>query len=282
MDIVVYAVAILLLGSVILFVKAALFDHRPQKIGLLYALLAVPLYLVYYNDRWPFQPELHMRDLAKPLDNFQGANSNFVSDVAPAAMLALILLVHMTVLQRTAVRQRLQRVSDPIATFFAGACSATLVGGLLVSTFAWGWVGSVILAVVFTLVYLGLLALLGALIEVAVELGKFFLVWIKRKVFTIATWITRVSSWISSLSGRLVSRGLIERIRADTAAQESLFEREQDDQDRRLYEAYLRDRARKRRLRQEPPVADEPYDAPAEPALPVIEAAAMEAQPGAS
>jgi len=281
MQIVVYAVAILLLGSVILFIKAALFDHRPQKIGLLYALLAVPLYLVYYNDRWPFKPELHMRDLAKPLDNFQGANSNFVSDVAPAAMLALILLVHMTVLQRTAVRQRLQRVSDPIATFFAGACSATLAGGLLVSTFAWGWAGSVILAVVFTLVYLGLLALLGALIEIAVELGKFFLVWVKRKVFTIATWITRVSSWISSLSGRLVSRALIERVRADTAAQESLFEREQDDQDRRLYEAYLRDRARKRRLRQQPPVTEEPYDAPVEPAVPVVETAAMEAQPEA-
>ena len=56
----VYAVAILLIISVALFVKAAIFDRRPQKTGLIAALLSVPLYMIYYNDRWPFG-ELRMR-----------------------------------------------------------------------------------------------------------------------------------------------------------------------------------------------------------------------------
>jgi hypothetical protein len=250
-NLVVYAVAVLLVVSVVVFIKAALFDHRPQKLGLLLAVLAAPLYLVYYNDRWPKQfGTLRMRDAVKPLNNLDGANSNFRSAVAPAIILALVLLVHLTVFQRVAVRERLQRVWDPIANFFAGTVVAALVGGTLVSTFAWGWPGAIVVTVVIALVYLGALALLGAIIELTVELSKLFLVWLNRKVFAIATWITRMSSWVSSLSGRLVSRGLIERIRADTAEQESIFLVEQESQDRALYEAYLRDRARKRRAAQ--------------------------------
>lgn len=248
MDIVVYGVALLLLVSVGLFVKAAVFDKRPQKFGLILVILAIPLYLVYFNDRWPFG-ELTMRDLIKPLNNLEGANSQFPSDPAPALLIGLVLIVHITVFQRVAVRQRLQRVHDPIANFFAGTLCATLVGGILVSTFAWGWTGAVIVAVVFTLVYLGALAVVGAVVEVALELGRLFLVWLKRRVFTVATWITRIASWVSSLSGRLVSRSMIDKIKADTARQAALFADEQEDQDRKLYEAYLRDRARKRHLR---------------------------------
>jgi hypothetical protein len=125
-----------------------------------------------------------------------------------------------------------------------------LVGSIIVTTFSLGWPGAIIVAAISAAVYLGALAVLGAIIELTVELSKLFLVWVKRKAFTVATWITRMSSWVSSLSGRLVSRALIERIRADTQQQESIFLEEQDSQDARLYEAYLRDRARRRRLGQ--------------------------------
>jgi hypothetical protein len=269
----VYAVAVLLLASLAIFIKAALFDKRPQKTGLILSLLAIPLYLVYYNDRFTDlwhqlvnqNTSLQLRDFVKPLGRLAGANPNFASDIAPAGLVAIVLLTHITVFQRVAVRRRLQRVHDPIANFFALATISILIGGTLVSTFAWGWVGSLVVTGVFVLVYLGALALLGAIIEVIGALSKLFLVWLKRKVFTVATWITRVSSWISSLSGRLVSRAWIEQIREDTANQESLFLREQDDQDRALYEAYLRDRNRKRRMLQKRGIQvgpePEPYDA---------------------
>jgi hypothetical protein len=269
----VYAVAVLLLASVAIFIKAALFDKRPQKTGLILAVLAIPLYVVYYNDRFNDlwhqlvnqNTSMQMRDIVKPLGRIAGANPNFASDIAPAGLVAIVLLTHMTVFQRVAVRRRLQRVHDPIANFFALATISILIGGTLVSTFAWGWIGSLIVTGVFILVYLGALALLGAIIEVIGALSKLFLVWLKRKVFTVATWITRISSWISSLSGRLVSRAWIEQIREDTANQESLFLREQDAQDRALYEAYLRDRNRKRRILAKRGIPTgpepEPYDA---------------------
>jgi hypothetical protein len=87
----------------------------------------VPLYLVYYNDRWPTAwGELRMRGLAEPLKNYTPqADVNFVSDIAPAGMIAVILLIHWTVFQRVNVRRRLQRIHDPIATFFAGSVAAT-------------------------------------------------------------------------------------------------------------------------------------------------------------
>jgi hypothetical protein len=269
MDYFVYAVALLLLVSVALFVKAAIFDRRPQKTGLIVAVLAVPLYLIYYNDRWPFGedrvgewvPALRMRDLVKPLENFNGADIDFVSDIAPAAIIGGLLLVHMTVLQRVAVKERLQRIHDPIANFFASTTAATLVGGTLVSTFRWGWIGAVAVGATFTLVYLGVIALLAALLEVLVEIFKLFMVWVKRKVFALATAITRASSWISSLSGRLGLNSLSDRIRADTMEQESIFQEEQEKQDKELYDAYLRDRARRRRMLQGGALPPDPADA---------------------
>src|SRR5258705_1787311 len=96
-DYFVYAVALLLLASLALFVKTAIFDKRPQKTGLIMAVLAAPLFLIYYNDRWPFGamnsagdwvPYLRMRSLISPLKNFNGADVTFVSDVVPAAIIA--------------------------------------------------------------------------------------------------------------------------------------------------------------------------------------------------
>jgi hypothetical protein len=252
----VFAVGVLLLAAVFLFVKVVFFDKRPQKLGLLFILLAVPLYLVYYDDRFnellPETNQLRMRPLAgELLKNYSSqADVEFNSDVAPALMVGLILLIHLTVFQRVAVRERLQRIHNPIATFFAGSVAATMVGGTVVSTFHLGWQGAVGIGVGFALVYLGALALLAALVEVTVELSKLIAVWIKRKIFALATLITRAASWISSLGGRLVSRALIERIRAETAAQEGTFIQEQDDQDQRLVEAYVRDRERRRMARQ--------------------------------
>jgi hypothetical protein len=252
MDWVVYAIAVLLLASVGLFVKVVFFDKRPQKIGLLFILLAVPLYLVYYNDRWPTAwGELRMRGLAEPLKNYTPqADVNFVSDIAPAGMIALILLIHWTVFQRVNVRRRLQRIHDPIATFFAGSVAATMFGGTLVSTFHWGWIGAVSIAGGFALIYLGALALVAAIVELIAALAKLFGVYLKRKVFWVATMITRAASWISSLGGRLVSRALLEKIREDTAHQERVFLGEQDEQDRRLEDGYVRDRNRRRAARE--------------------------------
>ena len=252
----VYAVGVLLLAAVFLFIKVVFFDKRPQKLGLLFILLAVPLYLVYYDDRFnellPETNQLRMRPLAGDLlrKYSEAADVDFTSDVAPAILVGLIILVHLTVFQRVAVRERLQRIHNPIATFFAGSAAATMVGGTVVSTFHLGWQGALGIGFGFALVYLGALALLAAIVEVTVELSKLIAVWIKRKIFALATLITRAASWISSLGGRLVSRALIERIRAETAAQEGTFLQEQDDQDQRLVEAYVRDRERRRMARQ--------------------------------
>ncbi len=249
LDILVYAVAVLLLGSVAIFIKTALFDRRPQKVGLILAIVALPLYAIYYNDVKLFD-RVDLRQAISPLENFKGADSNFHSDIAPAGLIAAFLLIRILVFQRVAVRRRLQRVHDPIANFFAGATFITLVSSTLVSTFSWGWVGAVVLGGISTLVYLGALALLAAFVEVFVELSKLISVWIKRKVFSLATRITRIASWVSSLGGRLVSRALIERIRADTSKQESIFQDEQETQDRRLEDAYVRDRNRRRKAAQ--------------------------------
>jgi hypothetical protein len=269
----VYAVAALLLASLVLFIKVVFFDKRPQKIGLIFMLLAVPLYLVYYNDRWPtIWGEIRMRDLAEPLKNYTPqADVHFVSDVAPALIVGAILLIHLVVFQRVNVRRRLARISDPIATFFAGSVAATMFGGTLVSTFHWGWVGAVSIAIGFALIYLGALALVAAIVELMAALARLFGVYVKRKVFWVATMITRAASWISSLGGRLVSRALLEKIREDTARQEAIFGEEQETQDRRLEDAYVRDRTRRRLARQRGRLKErkgdmDPLDAPPVPA----------------
>jgi hypothetical protein len=116
-----------------------------------------------------------------------------------------------------------------------------------------------VVGVVSALIYLGVVALLAALFDVFVALIQYFAVWIKRKVFALATRITRASSWISSLAGRLGLTSFADRIRADTMQQESRFLEEQEEQDRKLIEAYVRDRARRRRmLRGGPEAVDEP------------------------
>ena len=262
MQILVYAVALLLLVSLAIFIKVALFSKRPQKIGLIYAVLALPLYAIYYADRIPFwtarEGELHpAREWSLTwLEQFDrqgtvggltgGADIGFVSDPAPAAIAAVLVLVHMTVFQRVGVRRRLERIHDPVANFFAGATAATMIGGILVSTFHWGWPGALIVAGVFALVYLGALALLAAVLEIFLEIGRLIAAWLKRKVFTVATWITRAASFISSLAGRLGLTSLVDEIREETAEQESIFVTEQDEQDRKLEDAYVRDRARRR------------------------------------
>lgn len=252
-DILVYAVAGLLLVSVVLFIKAALFDRRPpadrpRRIGLLLALfsalLAIPLYLIYYADRWPFgdhTTEFPMRRAIGWMDGLaDNADSLFQSHLAPALITAGLLLVHMIALQRLSVRDRLKDVYNPIANFFAGAVVATLVGGIVVSTFHWGWIGAVVVAVIFGLVYLGALALLAAIVQILVELAKLIGVWLKRKAFRLATWITEVASWVSSLAGRLGLLGFAERIRQKRLEQEGIFIEEVEEQDRELYEAHLR------------------------------------------
>src|SRR5690606_18111059 len=176
-----------------------------------------------------------------------------------------------------------------------GAIAATMAGGILVSTFHWGWPGALAVAGVFALVYLGVLALLAAVLEVFLEIGRLIAAWLKRKVFTIATWITRAASFVSSLAGRLGLTSLAERIRQETAEQESIFAQEQEEQDRRLEDAYVRDRARRRaaaaRRRNKRAAAEQaasaaapaPAAAPAEPAPAPAEAAPAApapAQPG--
>lgn len=256
-DWLVYFVAVLLLASLVLYIKVALFDRRPQKIGLIYVLLAVPLYVIYYADRWPKAfgtLPLDPRDSLAPLENVEGADTAFVSDVAPAFMVALLLLVHMTVLQRVGVRQRLQRIMDPVANFFASGVVATLLGGIAVGTFHLGWVGAIIVAIGYVMVYLGVLALVASIVQIFVELGKYIALWLRRRAFTIATWITRVASFVSSLSGRLGLTTLADRIRAETEGQETKFGVQQELQDRELYEAFVRDRAKQRKMQGKSPL----------------------------
>lgn len=253
---VVFAVALLLLTSVILFIKVVFFNKRPQKLALIFMLLAVPLYLIYYDDRFrniPGFDAFQARSWAGPLVRQWSAterfDANFNSDITPAIMVGLILLFHMIVLQRLAARERLQRIANLTSTFFAGSTAATMLGGTIVSTFHLGWQGAVGIGVGFALIYLGALALFAAMVELLAALAELAWVWIKRQIFKIATLITRAANWISSLGGRLVSRALIERIRAETAAQEGTFIKEQDDQDQRLIEAYIHDLDRKRQAR---------------------------------
>lgn len=245
------AVALLLLVSVVVFVKVAIFDKRPQKTGMVYALLSLPMLLLYYADHWPaawgdLMPT--RRAALSFLERFEGADTGFRSDAAPAFLIGGLLLVHLIVLQRTAVRKRLEKLQNPIANFFASAILATLVGGAVVTTFSWGWVGSITVAVAYTLVYLGVLALLAAILEIVVELAKLLLVWLKRLAFAIATRITRVSSFVSSLAGRLGLASMADKIRAARGEQEQTFVVEQELSDKQLYEAFLRDRAKQRRM----------------------------------
>ncbi|MBV1852750.1 hypothetical protein [Catellatospora tritici] len=246
-DILVWTVAVVLLAAVAFFVKAVFFDKRPQKFAFALSILSIPLYLIYFADRWPWG-DLPMRKAVQWLDNFDGADPGFDSSVAPAFIIGAVLLTHLVVLQRVAAGRRLERLQDPIATFFSSTVLAALVGGVLVSTFHWGWTGSVIVAVVYTLVYLGVLALLAAVIEILVELAKLLGVWLKRRAFLIATGITRGSSFVSSLAGRLGLTDMAEKIRAKRDGQEAIFVDEQDAQDKELYAAFLRDRAAQRRM----------------------------------
>ncbi|HEY7222080.1 MAG TPA: hypothetical protein VH561_00430 [Micromonosporaceae bacterium] len=251
---VVYAVALLLLVAVILFIKVVFFNRRPQKLGLLFILLSVPLYLIYYDDQIRhLLPGFKARDWAGPIVERYSATEkfdpNFSSDITPAIMVGIILLFHLIVVQRLAAREHLQRIANLTSTFFAGSTAATLLGGTIVSTFHLGWKGAVGIGFGFALLYLGALALLAALVEITVELAKLAAAWLKRKIFALATLITRAANFIAALGGRLVSRALIEKIRAETAAQEGTFLREQDEQDRRLIEAYISDLDRKRQAR---------------------------------
>jgi hypothetical protein len=258
----VYAVSAFVLLAVALFIKTAIFDRRPQKTGLFFSLLAIPLLLIYYQDTWvKLWPTLDIRRWVLTPFKGYGINPAFKSLTLPGIIIIGILLVHVVVLQRVAVRQRLERVHNPIANFFAGSIAATLVDATLVGVFNLGWPGAVIIAVVFTLVWLGVIALLAALLDVIVALLRYILVWIKRKVFALATAITRASSWLSSLSGRLGLQTFADKIRQETAEAENLFIDEQEAQDRALFEAYLRDRAHRRRLIQGghlPPDPDDP------------------------
>jgi len=289
----VYTVAGFLVISVALFIKAVAFDRRPQKTGLFFSLLAIPLLLIYYQDIWvKLWATLDIRRWVLTPFKGYGINPDFDSVVLPGVIIIAILLVHMFVLQRVAVRKRLERVHNPIANFFAGAVAATLIDATLVGVFNLGWVGAVVIAVVFTLVYLGVIALLAALLEVIVALVQYVLVWIKRKVFALATMITRASSWLSSLSGRLGLQSFADKIRQETKDQENVFLDEQEVQDKALFEAYLRDRARRRRLIQGghlPPDPDDPSLAGLAPTAMAAEAApapvpttpvASEATPG--
>jgi hypothetical protein len=261
-DITVLAVAVLVLGSMLLYAFTALVRRRPQKLGLLLGIVAVPMYAVYYNDQWPLdQLHLDLRSALGPLKNLKGADPHFISHIAPAMIIGILTVIRVAIFARVSLRNRLQRVHDPIANFFAGATFVTLVVGTVVSTFHWGWVGAVVLGLISALIYLGVLALLAAILEVVVEIAKFLAIWIKRKIFALATLITRIASWISSLGGRLVPRSLVEKLQADTAAQASLYLSEQDAQDRKLEEAYLRE-LQKRRARRGLPTGQLPSLAP--------------------
>jgi hypothetical protein len=257
----VYAVAVFLLISIAMFVKTVFFNRRPQKMGLFFSLLAVPLLLIYYQDIW--RQLWHTLDIRKwvlsPLSGY-GIKADFPSVALPGIFIIGILLVHMFVLQRVAVRKRLERVHNPIANFFSGLVAATLIDATLVGVFDLGWIGAVIIAFVFVLVYLGIIALLAALLEVVVAILRYLFVWVKRKVFALATAITRASSWLSSLSGRLGLTSLADRINAETREQENVFVDEQESQDKALFEAYLRDRAHQRRLLQGSPLPPDPDD----------------------
>ena len=60
------------------------------RCSLIMALLALPLYMIYYNDRWPTQfGELRMREAVSPLKRLNGADVNFTSDIAPALIISL-------------------------------------------------------------------------------------------------------------------------------------------------------------------------------------------------
>ena len=245
----IYAVAALLLISVGLYVKAALFGRRPQKTGLIMALLALPLYMIYYNDRWPSAfGQLRMREAVSPLKQIQGADVNFTSDIAPALIICAVLLVHMTVFQRVAVRERLQRIHDPDRELLRRhhVHHADRRDDRVHIPLGLGRRGRRRRHIRADLSRGGRAA--GRPLRVFVALVQYFAVWIKRKVFALATRITRASSWIFSLAGRLGLTSFADRIRADTMQQESRFLAEQEEQDRKLIEAYVRDRARRRRM----------------------------------
>jgi hypothetical protein len=276
-DYFVYAVALLLVAAVALFVKVAFFDKRPQKTAFVLAVLSVPVFLIYYADRWPSAwGNLPMRKAVSWLSNFDGADPDFKSDLAPAYLMAILLIIHLLVLQRVAVGNKIERLQDPIAQFFGSAFLATMIGGIFVTALHWGWTGALIVGVVYTLVYLGVIAFLASIVEIIVELAKLAVIWLKRQAFRIATAITRGASFVSSLGGRLGLSKFADKIREQQGAQEQTFQSESDQQDKELYAAFLRDRASQRKMagRSDEEVAAEIAELSAPEVLPEEEPAA--------
>jgi hypothetical protein len=246
MVIVLYVVPLLLIGSVLLFSKAVFYNRRPQRLGLLLAVLAVPLFALYYNDRPPFTA-VSLRQYLSPIAGISHGHIDFMSIVWPAIAIAAIYVVRVLVYQRLSdrwrLRVRLRRVNDRAANFFAGGTAVLLVCSVLDSFYSWGWVGAVILGSVAGLFFLGAVGTFSAVVELMAASARYVGAWLKRRALSVTYAVVRAVAWIAALSRRLVPNleAAVERVDAGTSALTAETERVQETQDDRLEEQYARD-----------------------------------------
>jgi hypothetical protein len=241
-----YPLLVLLVVSVVLFAKHILVNkRRRQWPGLGMAILAVPLFALYYNDTAPFH-EYPLRAVVKPLAALAHGNADFMSRPVPMAMIGGLYAVRVVVYLRLAVRsrrneinERLRRVNDRVGNFFAFTTVAILLGGMVVSMFALGWVGSVSVGAGFALLYMGVIGIFADALSLTAATSALGSVVLQRTLLWIATTITRPAVWAAGLyrAFRFNLRNLIRRIRAEEEHQRQALQGDHERGDDKLTRA---------------------------------------------
>jgi hypothetical protein len=252
MAVLMFAVPLLMVGSVVFFAKAALYNRRRQKIGLLLAALAVPMFVLYYSDREPFLG-LGFRQILEPISQLDNGDPNFRSSDIPAMAIAAVYVLRVLVHQRLSVRwrlrARLRKVNDRVANFFAGATATLLACSIVDSVFAWGWVGAAALGSVSALIFLGAIGTFSALVELGVASARYLATWVRRRVITITFAVVRTVAWLAALSQRLVPnlQAAVTKVELGATNLSVEVQRVQDAQDDKIEEAYERDYEKRNR-----------------------------------
>jgi len=244
MEIWISVLALILLGSVFLFLSAWI-QRRPQLPGLIFSVLTLLAYLGYYGDRAPLT-HIHSRGLLTPFKVLPHASTSFISVAIVSYFLAAIYAVRIIIYRRVAIRRRIAHIIDPIANFAAGATLAVLIGAIIDSLYHWGWVGALVIAVVLAAIYLGVIGLFQGIIEVLEQLASYLHIRLKRLLSKIAIKAAEIASYIASLSQRLVPdlKNLADKLEARAEMQRQEYDRQVAEEDAELAERHTRNQER--------------------------------------
>ncbi len=241
MSILLYVVSALLVGSVLLYFYTAIVRWRPQKTGLLLSAAALPLFILYYDDRAPFY-HIHLRAALAPIAHSTSGTTQFASNVAPAVTITAIYAIRIVVYQRMAARRALADASNPIANFVAGTAAAVLIVGIVDSMYSWGWIGAASLGIGLALVYLLVIGVLPVALSLVAATTKLVFALFKQKTLAIVLAVTKAVQWLAMLSRRLLPnlRGLVKKVEDKAIEIEQKTAEHEEAGTRALEDAYLR------------------------------------------